>query len=139
MGGWEWTSVTGVKSCHCLPYESGKDQAPSCHTEKDKYHECGIKTKFLSAKHFSGERAIMTEIMEHGTVTAVFTIYNDGVYQHKFGEMIGGHTVKFVGWGIDDDGTKFWRVANSWDTIWGEDGYFRIIRGKNKCGIEGGM
>ena len=37
------------------------------------------------------------------------------------------------------DGTKFWRVANSWDTTWGEGGYFRIVRGKDECGIESGI
>ncbi len=128
-----------------MPYESGKGHAPSCHAEKEKCHEGGIKTKFLSAKHFSGEKAIMTEIMKHGSVTAAFNVYKDfmsykgGVYEHKFGEVLGGHAVKFVGWGVDDDGTKFWRVANSWDTTWGEGGYFRIVRGKNECGIEGGI
>ena len=145
MGAWEWTSITGVKSWECMPYESGKGHAPSCHAEKEKCHEGGIKTKFLSAKHFTGEKAIMSEIMKHGSVTAAFTVYSDfmsykgGVYEHKFGEMLGGHAVKFVGWGVDDDGTKFWRVANSWDTTWGEGGYFRIVRGKNECGIEAGI
>lgn len=27
-------------------------------------------------------------------------------------------------------------VANSWGTWWGENGYFRIIRGQNECDIE---
>ncbi|KAG2467103.1 TINAG protein, partial [Polypterus senegalus] len=31
---------------------------------------------------------------------------------------------------------KFWIAANSWGTWWGEDGYFRILRGVNECDIE---
>lgn len=27
-------------------------------------------------------------------------------------------------------------MANSWGTDWGEDGYFRIVRGSNECEIE---
>jgi hypothetical protein len=30
----------------------------------------------------------------------------------------------------------YWLIANSWDTWWADDGYFRIKRGVNLCGIE---
>ncbi|MFH4980414.1 hypothetical protein AB6A40_007123 [Gnathostoma spinigerum] len=29
-------------------------------------------------------------------------------------------------------------MANSWNTDWGENGYFRILRGKNECDLERG-
>ena len=35
-----------------------------------------------------------------------------------------------------ENGTDYWKVANSWNPYWGEDGYFRIKRGSNECGIE---
>jgi cathepsin B len=35
-----------------------------------------------------------------------------------------------------ENGTKYWKVANSWNPYWGEKGFFRIVRGKNECGIE---
>ena len=31
------------------------------------------------------------------------------------------------------------QVANSWNPYWGENGYFRIVRGTNECNIEGGV
>jgi hypothetical protein len=58
-----------------------------------------------------------------------------GVYSNKGGDIAGGHAVRIVGWGVDN-GTKYWRVANSWNQFWGEHGYFRIRRGVNECGIE---
>ena len=66
----------------------------------------------------------------------------------------GGHAVKIIGWGVES-GTDYWLVANSWNTSWGEQvpkadeharahactpacaqGYFKIRRGHNECGIE---
>ena len=51
------------------------------------------------------------------------------------GPRAAGHAIKLVGWGVDN-GVKYWRVANSWNKWWGEEGYFRIRRGTDECGIE---
>jgi len=53
----------------------------------------------------------------------------------KSNTFLGGHAVKFLGWGIEG-GVKYWLVANSWNPNWGDQGYFKIIRGKNECAIE---
>lgn len=58
-----------------------------------------------------------------------------GVYQHVAGNLAGGHAVRILGWGVED-GVDYWLVANSWNRLWGENGYFKIIRGINNCGIE---
>ncbi|KAM8953056.1 tubulointerstitial nephritis antigen [Pelodytes ibericus] len=101
----------------------------------------------------SNEMEIMKEIMENGPVQAVMTVHEDfflyktGIYKHtnlaktKSGrhQMSGMHSIKIVGWGATggpNRGQKFWIVANSWGRKWGENGYFRISRGKNECGIE---
>uniref|UniRef100_A0A1I7UBU8 Pept_C1 domain-containing protein n=1 Tax=Caenorhabditis tropicalis TaxID=1561998 RepID=A0A1I7UBU8_9PELO len=87
---------------------------------------------------------IQKEIMTHGPVEVAFTVYEDfehytgGVYVHTAGPSLGGHAVKMLGWGVDN-GTPYWLCANSWNEDWGENGYFRIIRGVNECGIESGV
>lgn len=44
-----------------------------------------------------------------------------GVYQHVTGQMLGGHAIKILGWGKEND-TPYWLVANSWNTDWGDNG-----------------
>ncbi|KAI2548815.1 cathepsin B, partial [Homo sapiens] len=58
-----------------------------------------------------------------------------GVYQHVTGEMMGGHAIRILGWGVEN-GTPYWLVANSWNTDWGDNGFFKILRGQDHCGIE---
>nr|CDJ88696.1 unnamed protein product [Haemonchus contortus] len=89
------------------------------------------------------EEAIQIEIIKNGPVQASFIIYRDfsfyrrGIYVHTSGREKGAHAVKVVGWGVDkSDGTKYWIAANSWGRDWGEEGYFRILRGVNHCEFE---
>jgi len=90
------------------------------------------------------ESQIQKEIMTNGPVEAAFTVYADfpsyksGVYQHVTGGQLGGHAIKILGWGVENN-TKYWLVANSWNEDWGDKGFFKILRGKNECGIEGGV
>jgi cathepsin B len=142
----------------CFPYS-----IPNCdHHCTGKYQPCGdiVPTpscskqcqngKQWAASKLFGSRAygvsgvpnIQKELQTNGPVEAAFTVYQDfltyksGVYSHTSGSQLGGHAVKILGWGTEG-GKDFWLVANSWNEDWGDKGYFKILRGKNECGIEG--
>jgi len=128
---------------------------PQCKKELDPTPKCvkkcepNYKLSYAADKHFgkstysvdSSEDQIRTEIMNNGPVEAAFSVYEDfllyksGVYKHVTGQELGGHAVKMLGWGIEN-GVKYWLMANSWNTDWGDNGFFKILRGSDECGIE---
>lgn len=71
-------------------------------------------------------------------VYADFETYRTGVYSHSTGSYLGGHAIKLLGWGTEN-GTPYWYLANSWNDSWGDNGYFKILRGSDECGIESGI
>ena len=91
-----------------------------------------------------GVDAIQREILAHGPLEAAFFVFSDfvlyrsGVYRRSQAARgpLGGHAVKLIGWGEEEDGEKYWLAVNSWSPQWGDHGVFRIRRGTNECGIE---
>lgn len=84
---------------------------------------------------------MMTELDQNGPFEVAFTVYSDfltyksGVYQYTTGDALGGHAVKIIGYGTENN-TPYWQCQNSWTTTWGDGGYFKILRGQDECGIE---
>ncbi len=104
---------------------TGDDDTPKCHktcTNAD-YNVAFKDDLHFGASAYSiegDEEQIMQEIMTNGPVEAAFTVFSDfpsyksGVYQHTTDEELGGHAIKILGWGVEDN-TKYWLVANSWN------------------------
>ena len=47
------------------------------------------------------------------------------------------HAVLAVGYGTDlETGMDYWLIKNSWGTEWGDQGFFKVVRGVNNIGIE---
>lgn len=95
---------------------------------------------------------LMKDIMHWGPLVTSFQVYSDfydfnpqvdGVYQSNLdpATLVGGHAVVISGWGTYQDpktqkSIPFWWIKNSWGPDFGIQGYFRMLRGSNHCGIE---
>jgi len=125
---------------------SGEYPSPSCdHACSDSGYSGSYsndKEKASSAYTVRGEDQIKQDLVQFGPMYVSFTVYSDfptyksGVYVHTPGSStLGGHAVTLVGYG-ELDGTPYWKIKNSWNDGWGDNGHFLIKRGTDECGIE---
>jgi len=85
--------------------------------------------------------AIKTAIYNNGMVSAALNAnkmqtYVSGVISADGcpSSMI-DHAIDLIGWGKQGD-VEYWIIRNSWGSSWGENGYCRMVAGKNACGVE---
>ena len=112
-----------------------------------------VAAKISDWAAIDGDEDAMTDILQQvGPLSALLDAtqlqyYKGGVWQGAATPASSGkllscsksyldHAVAIVGYGVDTDtGLPFWTVKNSWGSDFGENGYFRILRGQGECGI----
>lgn len=165
VGGLLYMEKNGTVPDAISPYQSDSSRyVPSCKTLCESLldypevvqagaHVLKTKTK-IDLAHPSSNLAhnivkMKEEIMTNGPIQAAFTVFNSfitffrqnptGIYRNTPGHVAGGHAVKLVGWGTDEEsGDQYWIVENSWGHEWGDGGYFKMFMAKpNNLQTEG--
>jgi C1A family cysteine protease len=87
------------------------------------------------------ESLLATALVKNGPISILLNADGMEYYLYGIADAVDecdsnylDHAVVLVGFGIED-GVSYWIIKNSWATDWGEDGYFRAIRGSNYCGL----
>jgi cathepsin B len=136
----EYTVMRGLSTEECLPYKGTFDAKCS--------DMCAdpMKVRPESFCVLFGDNDIKREIMKNGPVISSMEIYTDfltyksGIYTkgEDVPKFSGYHTIKIVGWGVEDGsedepnkGNKYWIIENSWGEDWGLKGYAKIAEGQN--------
>lgn len=151
---WEYFMTSGIVSgnsygqtqwckSYTIPPDGKSHSTPDCKRTCDSVttNYFTNKTRATTGYLLVGEASFKAEISKNGPIVAAFTVYADfkqyksGVYYHQSGDVLGGHAIRVVGYGTEN-GMPYWTIANTWSSSWGENGYFRIRRGVNECGIE---
>jgi len=93
----------------------------------------------------SGSETALMQAVNLGPVSVAieadqqcFQFYSGGVLSDPSCGTNLDHGVLVVGYGTDNTvspAADYWIVKNSWGESWGEQGYIRLARGSNECGI----
>ena len=136
----EYTVMRGLATEECLPFKGTFDAKCS--------EMCAepMKVRPESFCVLFGDNDIKREIMKNGPVVSSMEVYTDflsyksGVYTkgEDVPKFSGYHTIKIVGWGVEDGseeepnkGNKYWIIENSWGEDWGQNGFAKIAEGQN--------
>jgi cathepsin L len=124
----------GLQTESSYPYTASDDNC--------KYSASDVVTK-VSGYHSiesEDEDALLDAVANVGPVSVAIdanylSAYDSGIYEDDWCSPYGlNHGVLIVGYG-SENGKNFWIVKNSWGSSFGEQGFFRIARGQNECGI----
>ena len=131
----EYLLTEGVATDSCVPYVDATTQCSfKCVNESEPFKKYFCKPGSL--KVATKTEQIQQELMNHGPMMVGLVVYEDflsyqsGVYQFTTGELIGGHAMKMIGWGTDDEGYLYWILQNQWSNEWGEQGFVNIKAGE---------
>lgn len=126
---------TGTVDEGCLPYaqSDGIPCSNRCRTWQQRLR------KIASWSYVPNNVAAIRAALNQAPLPTTLDVYTDffyytgGVYEHVWGDWIGGHAVLLVGY---DDIEHAWIAKNSWGTGWGDKGYFKIRWGDSAIGAD---
>jgi cathepsin F len=149
-GGWPWAALSDVISWggeeleSVYPYTAvtGTCQRSQANTLSPiSNYTC------LSGPGLANETEMASFLYQNGVLSiamdaGILQTYHSGIidpdWLHSCSKTQLDHAINIVGYGTSGK-TDYWIVRNSWGADWGEQGYFRIVRGKGACGLNAGV
>jgi xylem cysteine proteinase len=128
----QWISTNGICSESDYPYTARDGQCK-------KTCKSVLKITGFSDVQQGSETALKAAVANQPVSVAIeadqsaFQFYSGGIFSAACGQQL-DHGVLAVGYSSSGS-QNYWIVKNSWGTSWGEQGYIRMIQGKNECGI----
>lgn len=131
---------TGLPHDSLYPYKSGDGTTRACNdgavdqdwrSKTEKIADWGLVDTSVSA--------LKAALAQYGPLPTAMMVFEDlkhyksGVYTKTAGsKFMGGHAILLVGY---DDADQAFIVKNSWDTTWGDKGYFKIAYNQVECSL----
>ena len=135
-------SCSEIQQCMtCVPPPPPPGQTGNCSAVSSASYYTVPKYYVSSYGSVKGIQAMKEQIYQYGPIgcgvdaTAQFELYTGGIFSEWILLPEINHEISVVGWGVEN-GTEYWIGRNSWGTFWGENGFFRILMGKDNLDIE---
>jgi len=154
----QFLAKTGVTDDTCAPYlavDFAYRSQASCEDTMcrtcDRFGSCynlpnATKWKAKEYGRLASVNDMMAEIYTRGPIVCSmyahsqpFEDYTGGIITEATVYNFTTHVVSMVGYGVDTSvqpSRPYWIVRNSFGTHWGEQGFFRVLRGRNTLLIE---
>ena len=154
--GFEIFKNTGTVTEQCSPYNLGEYRCRDSSFRRPIYNYCPSSCKdgssfqpnnrrLLNYRELKGDDEVISALKLGPVIVGIivvpsFRTYRCGIYcitpydrqyirAYNF-ESLPKHAVEIVDYGTSSGGIDFWVIKNSYGDNWGENGYFRIIRGE---------
>lgn len=138
-------TANGLVSDEQYPYTSGDGYSGTCLTDRLEPKVTTLKNYYQISNDRYDEPKIQDGLTRLGPLVMGINASPMQDYHHGVDDPSSdclddredlNHSVLVVGYGWDDvSQLEFWKIKNSWNTDWGEDGYYRIRKGVNACGL----
>jgi len=140
-GGWpswgfQWAQEHGLASYETYPFIKGYQQCQDYSHSREL--QPGMITGFRQVP--ISEQYMMDALTQQPVSVALNAQYAGPVQNYRGGiidtycSQALDHAVLAIGYGTEN-GEDYWLIKNSWGTWWGENGYFRLVRGRDECGV----
>ena len=138
---WLTANKSKLASEETYPYTA---RVGTCRTDYEEFHQgAEISGSFTSGWGRGNEESLKALVYQHGAVLVAvavngnFSRYRGGIFSGCSQSDRINHAVVVVGYGteVGEVALDYWLVKNSWGTGWGDQGYIKIQRGVNMCGI----
>ena len=113
----DFLQTEGVTSYDCMKYQNKRETCRfSCDNPSKPYLKYYCKPGSIQIS--TEVEDIQRDIYNNGPVMVGMLIYEDfysykdGIYHYTTGGLVGGHAIRTVGWGHDDDDQLYWIVQN---------------------------
>lgn len=139
--------------CPPCPGVARKDGTPACNLDKSNdFSTASVQGWGFVSPHgvsaqdkepFFDVTRMVAAVVKYGPAqigidASCLSGYKSGIITNCTSHNV-DHAVAIVGAGTDaDSNVDYWIVRNSWNTTFGEDGYFKVQRDTNQMGIFGG-
>jgi hypothetical protein len=148
-GGWPFSALSDI-----LSKEQGAVDTEAGYPYKAKNQACAFSSSAVGGKYTGyqsfckvgtnpcSEADMMNTLYNYGPLSACLDATPMQHYKSGVDTAAGcnanniDHCITIVGYG-SANGQSYWKIKNSWGTTWGEDGYYRLIRGGGGVGVCG--